>query len=497
VTRIDAAGIGVSYVRGARRDDVQTAAYRALIGRRTRQTFWALDDVSFTAESGQVLGIVGGNGAGKTTLCRALSGLVKPDRGRLTVDGEVSALLSLGTGFDEQLSGRENIVLNGLMLGMTMKAVEALAPAIIEFSGIERFIDQPLRTYSAGMKARLGFSIGAMLQPDILILDETLSVGDLEFTARAGEQLEKLIQRARIGIIVSHQLELVTRYCTHALWLEKGRVRALGAPGDVVRAYRDSVESSQPQSVAVTSTVPSLPRVASAVTIVAKEVSVDYRQDAGAARRFRALDRVSFSVNEGEVLGLLGANGAGKTTLCKVLAGVIRPDGGEVRVAGDVTALLPVGTGLNHQLSGRDNVYLTGLLLGMPRRRIERVFDEIVAFAELEPFIDEPVKHYSRGMRAKLAFSTMTTVEPDTLIIDEALSVGDAAFAAKAAIRIRELIARARVVIVVTHKLAFIESVCTRALWLSGGTVAFDGAPEEAVRQYRARHRDVTVAAAR
>lgn len=492
MARIDAAGLGISFTRGARREDVQTLAYRALSRHRTRTTFWALDDVSFTAESGQILGIVGGNGAGKTTLCRALAGLVKPDRGRLAVEGEVSALLSLGTGFDEDLSGRENIVLNGLMLGLSRRQIEALVPAIIEFSGIDRFIDQRLRTYSAGMKARLGFSVAAMLQPDILILDETLSVGDLEFSARAADQIQKLIRSASLVIIVSHQLELVIRHCTHGLWLDRGRVRAIGDPDAVVRAYR---ESSEPPSRPVRALAGSQPsrRPARTTAIVAEDVSVEYPRRSGAAGPFRALDGVSFSVDEGEVLGIVGANGSGKTTLCKVLAGVLRPDGGEVHVAGGVTALLTVGTGLNHQLSGRDNVYLTGLLLGMPKRRIRSVFDDILAFAELGQVVEEPVKHYSHGMRARLAFSAMTAGEPDTLIIDEALSVGDAAFSAKAAARIRELIARARVVIVVTHRLAFVESVCTRALWLSGGRVAFDGSPEETVQKYRDRRDGVRV----
>jgi teichoic acid transport system ATP-binding protein len=494
---VEANGLGVSFVTGPRRDDLQTFTYKALSGRWRRAPFWALRDVTFSAGAGQILGLIGRNGAGKTTLCRALAGLIKPDAGTIAVRGEVSSLLSLGTGFDLDLSGRENILLNGMMLGLSRRAVEALVPQIVAFSGVGRFIDQPLKSYSAGMKSRLGFGIGAELEPDILVLDETLSVGDIDFTARAGERLQALMRRARLVILVSHQLDFVTKYCTHALWLDAGGVRARGTAEEIVRQYHDAtpkIARSRVTSGLSRSERP--PTGGRAITVNDVSVTFDLARRQSAQGRgaeagprgplqLRALEAVSFSVDEGEVVGVIGPNGAGKTTLCRVLAGVLKPDGGAVHIARSVTALLTLGAGLNHQLSGADNIYLIGMILGMPRRRVRQLFGEIVAFSELGSFIDEPVKHYSSGMRARLAFSTVTTIKPDILLIDEALSVGDAAFSRKAAARIRDLIDDAVAVVVVTHNLTFVENVCTRAIWLQEGRVVFDGAPDEAVQRYR------------
>ncbi len=487
---VEAVGLGVTFTPGGR-DDAQALAYRALSGTRPTTKRWALRDVTFRVGAGEALGVIGRSGAGKTTLCRTLAGLLKPDTGRVAVRGEVSALLSLGTGFNRDLSGHENIQLNGMMLGLSRRAIESLIPDIIEFSGVGRFIDQPLKSYSAGMKARLGFSIAAMLEPDILVLDESLSVGDIEFTARAGQRLQELLRRASLIIIVSHQLEFVTNYCTQALWLEAGRVRSAGVADDVVGAYRDVVRPPDRATRVPGPSAPA-PRSAAAPAIAIDGVTVRYAlkpaYGVGAATPrapFLALDAVSFAIDEGEIVGIIGANGAGKTTLCKVLAGILRPDRGEVRARGAVTALLTMGTGLNQQLSGSDNIHLGGLMLGMSRRRIRRVYDDIVAFSELGPVIHEPIKHYSRGMRARLAFSTVTTTEPDLLVIDEALSAGDDEFSTKAATRMRELIDHARAVVVVTHNLTFVETVCTRALWLHAGRLVLDGEPAAVVRQYR------------
>jgi len=491
---VEANGLGVSFVRGSRRDDVQTFAYQALSGGMRRKPFWALRDVTFSATAGQILGVVGRNGAGKTTLCRVLAGLIKPDTGSIQVRGDISSLLSLGTGFDLELTGRENVLLNGLMLGLSRRDVEALLPEIVAFSGVGRFIDQPLKTYSAGMKSRLGFSIGAELAPDILVLDETLSVGDIDFTNRAAERLQALMGRARLVILVSHQLDFVTRYCTDALWLDAGGVRASGPADEVVRQYQDS--APRVTRAKVTAGLSKAERAeARGLALAVKDVSVVFDlspigrtgvADSGSQRQ-RALDDVSFSVHEGEVVGIIGPNGAGKTTLCRVLSGVLKPDRGSVQLSSKVTALLALGAGFNFQLSGADNVHLIGMMLGMSRQRVRQLFDEIVTFSELGDVIDEPVKHYSSGMRARLAFSTVTTIKPDVLVIDEALSVGDAAFSRKAAARIRALIDGASAVVVVTHNLTFVESVCTRGIWLEQGRVIFDGPPDETVRQYRSQ----------
>src|SRR6056297_3261825 len=219
---------GVTYFLGSKREDLQSRVLNSVSGRKVKNTFWALTDVTFQGCAGEIIGIIGSNGAGKTTLCRVLSGLLFPDLGTAKVRGQVSALLSMGTGFDAQLTGRENIYLNGMMLGFSRKHIDRICEGIIDFSGLGRFIDQPLKTYSSGMRGRLGFSIASMMEPDILVLDEALSAGDLEFSEKAGKKLQSLIAGASLVLLVSHNIEFVNRFCTRALWLDQGRVRADG-----------------------------------------------------------------------------------------------------------------------------------------------------------------------------------------------------------------------------------------------------------------------------
>ncbi|HEV8711943.1 MAG TPA: ATP-binding cassette domain-containing protein, partial [Candidatus Binatia bacterium] len=465
----------------------------------------------FTGYAGDILGIIGANGAGKTTLCRVLTGLLRPDAGAITVRGETSALLSLGTGFNLQLSGRENIFLNGMMLGLSKREMMNLLPKIVEFSGLSRFIDQPLKNYSSGMRARLAFSIAAMIEPEILILDETLSVGDLEFTTRAGEKMQAIIGKAKMVMVVTHQLDFVEQYCTKALWLYQGTVRASGPSREIVSLYRESIPKGGTPSKIIqqggtASKIIELrktsPRAGASAVVVVSNLGVNFssleaqqvsdrraRKLPAIWRRrkkpFWALQDISFAVNEGDIIGVIGPNGVGKTTLCRVLSGILKADKGQVSVAGKITALLTLGAGFNDQLTGRDNIYLNGMMLGMPKHRVQDVSADIVAFSGLAKFIEEPIKHYSQGMRSKLGFSIAAMLEPDIFIIDEALGAGDIAFYEKASDKIQELITRAKAVIIVTHSLAFVEQVCTRALWLNGGTVQFDGDPKEAVRRYR------------
>jgi len=367
-----------------------------------------------------------------------------------------------------------------------------------EVAGLGRFIDQPLKHYSSGMRARLGFSVATALEPDILIIDEALSVGDLEFSEKAGRKMRELAEKAKLVVVVTHQLPFVERYCSRALWLANGRVKASGGVTEVVRAYTESLPKKR--AATVTATIPLPP---GAPVIEVRHLSVQFAlrrsntptnteavsltQDIRMAKenRFWTLRDFALTVNEGEVVGLIGPNGAGKTTLCRVLSGILKADQGEIVLRGALTALLTFGTGFHEQLTGRDNVYLNGMMIGIPKRRLHEVYDEIVQFSGLERVIDEPVKHYSRGMRMRLGFSVATAVNPDLLILDEALNVGDMAFYEKASERIQELIAGAKAVMVVTHNLPFVEQVCTRALWLKNGALQFDGDPKEAVAAYR------------
>jgi len=481
---VRARGVGVRYITSTKREDLKSRAH-SLFQRTKRQEFWALREVSFVAQAGEILGVIGANGAGKTTLCRVLANLLRPDEGTIAVQGSVSALLSLGTGFNSELSGRENVFLNAMMLGLSRRQIHEMLPDIVAFSGLERFIDEPLKHYSSGMKARLGFSIAAMIEPEILILDETLSVGDLGFQAQAGEKMQQLVRKAKLVMVVSHQLSFVQKYCTRALWLEGGTVRADGLPQEVVPLYQASMSGAAKAKSTINFCETRTEPRSSLSAIVARDLGVQFVLKEGTKRPFWALKDVTFSTNEGEIVGIIGPNGAGKTTLCQVLSGILRADSGQVSVRGEITALLTLGAGFNIQLSGRDNIYLNGMMLGITKKKLRALYADIVAFAELGKFIDEPVKHYSSGMRSRLAFSIAAAVKPDIFIVDEVLSVGDAAFYERASVKIQELITQAKVVLVVTHNLNFVEKVCTRAIWLDKGMIQFDGDPREAIVRYR------------
>jgi lipopolysaccharide transport system ATP-binding protein len=204
------------------------------------------------------------------------------------------------------------------------------------------------------------------------------------------------------------------------------------------------------------------------------------------ARTFRALDDVSFTVSPGESVGVVGRNGAGKSTVLKILSRITEPTAGRIGVRGRVASLLEVGTGFHPELTGRENVYLNGSLLGMRRREIDRKFDAIVDFAEIEQFLDTPVKRYSSGMYVRLAFAVAAHVEPDILIVDEVLAVGDAAFQQKCLGKMEEVGAGRRTVLFVSHNMAAVTRLCPRAILLRGGQLVFDGPVREASRLYMA-----------
>lgn len=197
-----------------------------------------------------------------------------------------------------------------------------------------------------------------------------------------------------------------------------------------------------------------------------------------------ALKDVSFEVAQGEVLGVIGSNGAGKSTLLKILSRITDPTEGCVKLAGRVGSLLEVGTGFHPELTGRENVYLNGAILGMKRAEIARKFDEIVAFSEIEKFVDTPVKHYSSGMYVRLAFSVAAHLEPEILLVDEVLSVGDAAFQQKCLGRMENVARGGRTVLFVSHNMAAVQSLCTRALLIDEGRVVADGKPLSIIEQY-------------
>jgi lipopolysaccharide transport system ATP-binding protein len=200
----------------------------------------------------------------------------------------------------------------------------------------------------------------------------------------------------------------------------------------------------------------------------------------------RVLDDVSFDVRPGEVVGLMGRNGVGKSTLLKVISRITEPTSGRVELRGRVGALLEVGVGFHHELTGRENVFLNGAILGMGRREIERKFDEIVSFAEVGPFLDTPVKRYSSGMYMRLAFAVAAHLEAEVLVVDEVLAVGDAAFQKKCLGKMREVSREGRAVLFVSHNMAAVTNLCTRALLLERGRIARDGDPQEVAQRYLA-----------
>jgi lipopolysaccharide transport system ATP-binding protein len=202
--------------------------------------FRALNNVDLQVNEGEILGIIGRNGAGKSTLLKVISRVLIPTEGRVRIQGQVSPLLELGAGFHPELTGRENIFLNGTLLGHPRREIEARLPAIIEFAELGAFIDSPIRTYSSGMVARLGFSVATAWKPEILILDEVLSVGDEAFRNKCKERMERFRDQGTTTLLVTHDSVTVESLCNNAVWLERGAVKAIGSSSEVVNMYRNS-----------------------------------------------------------------------------------------------------------------------------------------------------------------------------------------------------------------------------------------------------------------
>ena len=243
---VDFENVWKKFRRGERHDslrDLIPATARRLMGKATRRhqlaanQFWALQDVSFQVRPGDVLGIIGRNGAGKSTILKTLTKIIPPTLGRAEVRGRVGALLEIAAGFHQDLTGRENLFLQGAIMGMPKALIRQKFDEIVEFSGISAFIDTPTKRYSSGMNARLGFSIAAHLSPDVLIIDEVLAVGDFEFQQRAFGRMRSLARSGIPVVVVSHQLDRVAELCTKAILLERGRVKMAGPTHECIQAY--------------------------------------------------------------------------------------------------------------------------------------------------------------------------------------------------------------------------------------------------------------------
>ncbi len=205
----------------------------------------ALDEVSFSVHRGEAFGIVGGNGSGKSTLLKTVAGILKPTQGRVAVDGRVAALIELGAGFHPEISGRENIFINGAVLGLPKKEIERRYDSIVEFSGLADFIEEPVKNYSSGMYVRLGFAVAIHTDPDVLLVDEVLAVGDEAFAHRCLARIEEFLAAGKTLLLVSHSLGLVEDFCDRVLWMDQGRSRLVGSPRRVIDAYRQAVADEE------------------------------------------------------------------------------------------------------------------------------------------------------------------------------------------------------------------------------------------------------------
>ena len=224
----------------AARNSLQIFNGRNGRGKARQETFWALKEVSFDIKRGEVLGVIGRNGAGKSTLLKVLSRITEPTAGRVRIQGRIGSLLEVGTGFHPELTGRENIFLNGAILGMRKNDIDRQFDEIVAFAEVEQFIDTPVKHYSSGMYLRLAFAVAAHLEPDILIVDEVLAVGDLVFQKKCLGKMGEVAGQGRTVLLVSHNMGSLSRLCTRCLWLEKGEVRDLGSPTAVITEYQST-----------------------------------------------------------------------------------------------------------------------------------------------------------------------------------------------------------------------------------------------------------------
>lgn len=225
--------------------EVVTKAARWLAGRDTvdeSMNFWALRNVSFNVMRGEALGIIGANGAGKTTILKILSRITQPTHGRIQLNGRFSSLIELGAGFHPELTGRENVFLNGVILGLTQNEIKRRFDKIVAFAELERFIDMPVKRYSSGMFARLGFAVAAHVDPDIMLVDEVLAVGDMSFQQKCYDLLNRFVKSGKTTVFISHNLYVIEQLCDRVIWLERGQVKMDGIPQRVLSGYLDSQE---------------------------------------------------------------------------------------------------------------------------------------------------------------------------------------------------------------------------------------------------------------
>jgi len=239
---IEAENLGISFKASRRGKANLQDVVAGMFGNKQDKagTFWALRGISFKLEKGEILGIVGRNGSGKSTLLRTIGGIYSPDEGRIEVHGKVSTLFSTTAGFQPELSGIENIYLNGILLGLSSKEVDELLDSIVDFAELGNFINMPVRTYSSGMYARLGFSIAVNVKGDILLIDEILGAGDAKFNQKTRQKMEELLREGRTIVLASHNMDVLSKFADRVIWLDQGKAVAQGRPEEVIPQYLGS-----------------------------------------------------------------------------------------------------------------------------------------------------------------------------------------------------------------------------------------------------------------
>lgn len=242
---IIAENVGVWYRLHLEKRRTLRRGFITLFRRDGVQEFWALRNLDLRVSPGEVLGVIGTNGSGKTTLLKLLAGILTPDEGQVTTQGRISTLLQLGAGFEPELSGRDNIYLNGLVLGLSKSEINRRYEEIVDFAQLGEFIDAPLRTYSSGMQARLGFSVACNVDPDILLVDEILAVGDETFRDKSYNRMLSFKEQGKTIMLVSHSLEKVLSFCSRTIWLDQGRIMREGETEAVVEEYLEFARKRQ------------------------------------------------------------------------------------------------------------------------------------------------------------------------------------------------------------------------------------------------------------
>jgi ABC-type polysaccharide/polyol phosphate transport system ATPase subunit len=246
---IGASDLGVRYDLRFTKKTTIRSSFGQMIGRGPAEQFWALRHLDLRVQRGESLAVIGPNGAGKSTLLQVLAGIIRPSEGAVDVFGHVSGLLTLGAGFDKELTGRDNILLGGAFLGLDDAVTRELLPSIIEYAELGNFIDAPLRTYSAGMRARLGFAIATSVDPDILLLDEVLATGDANFREKSKIRVIEIVSAAKAVVLVTHDMNWVTEYCNRAILIEHGEMVMEGEPADVVELHGVHTEEARARTI--------------------------------------------------------------------------------------------------------------------------------------------------------------------------------------------------------------------------------------------------------